>query len=127
MAPMMGMLPDIKDKAEINQALFIPLQPGRPPGAPALGPGTLAPVTSAVAHGKHELSEPVRLIPPARVQPAQKHEAAATPSPGAAGLVGSANAEAADQGREVDQGRGESAANGTLPAQPVREAALADR
>ena len=36
--PMLGMLPDIQDAPEINQALFIPMQPARPPGAPALGP-----------------------------------------------------------------------------------------
>ena len=29
-APMLGMLPDIQDAPTINQALFIPLQPGRP-------------------------------------------------------------------------------------------------
>jgi cell division protein FtsI (penicillin-binding protein 3) len=31
--PMLGMLPDIEHAAEINQALAIPLQPGRPPNA----------------------------------------------------------------------------------------------
>ena len=31
-APMLGMLPDIQDAPPINQALFIPLQPGRPAG-----------------------------------------------------------------------------------------------
>lgn len=36
MAPMMGLLPDTKDAAEINQALYIPMRPARPPGAPAL-------------------------------------------------------------------------------------------
>ena len=38
--PMLGMLPDIQDMPEINQALAIPLQPGCPPGAPARGPGS---------------------------------------------------------------------------------------
>jgi cell division protein FtsI (penicillin-binding protein 3) len=33
-APMLGLLPDIQDAPEINQALHIPLQPGRPPAAP---------------------------------------------------------------------------------------------
>lgn len=37
--PMLGLLPDIADMPQINQALAIPLQPGRPPGAPARGPG----------------------------------------------------------------------------------------
>ena len=46
MAPMMGLLPDIQDAPEINQALSIPLEPGRPPGAPARGPGTAEPVTA---------------------------------------------------------------------------------
>jgi cell division protein FtsI (penicillin-binding protein 3) len=35
-APMLGLLPDLQDAAEINQALYIPLQPTRPPGAPKL-------------------------------------------------------------------------------------------
>jgi cell division protein FtsI (penicillin-binding protein 3) len=40
-APMLGMLPDIQDAPAINQALYIPLQPGRPAGAPR-GPVTAA-------------------------------------------------------------------------------------
>ncbi len=36
-APMLGMLPDIQDAPAINQALSIPLQPGRPAGAAAAG------------------------------------------------------------------------------------------
>ena len=40
-APMLGMLPDIQDAPAINQALYIPLQPGRPAG-PARGPLTVA-------------------------------------------------------------------------------------
>ena len=35
---MLGMLPDIKDAPQINAELEIPLQPGRPPNAFALGP-----------------------------------------------------------------------------------------
>jgi cell division protein FtsI (penicillin-binding protein 3) len=35
-APMLGLLPDLQDATEINQALYIPLQPARPPGAPKL-------------------------------------------------------------------------------------------
>jgi cell division protein FtsI (penicillin-binding protein 3) len=34
-APMLGLLPDLQDAAAINQELFIPMQPGRPPGAPS--------------------------------------------------------------------------------------------
>ena len=39
--PMLGLLPDIQDAPAINQALYIPLQPGRPAGAPR-GPVTAA-------------------------------------------------------------------------------------
>ena len=34
--PMLGLLPDLQDVAAVNQALTIPLQPARPPGAPRL-------------------------------------------------------------------------------------------
>jgi cell division protein FtsI (penicillin-binding protein 3) len=98
MAPMMGMLPDIQDAPEINQALYIPLQPGRPPGEPARGPGLAGPeATGAVARGeKSGLTVPARLLPPARLRPGTgRHEASATPSP-------------------AGEGRGEGAARGTL-------------
>ena len=39
-APMLGLLPDLQDADAINQSLYIPMQPARPPGAPALGPGS---------------------------------------------------------------------------------------
>ncbi len=53
-APMLGMLPDTQDAAAINQELSIPLEPGRPPGAMARGPGSdndakLAPTVPATA------------------------------------------------------------------------------
>jgi cell division protein FtsI (penicillin-binding protein 3) len=55
--PMLGLLPDVKDAPQINQALYIPLQPGRPAGAFARGPGG----------GTHQAATaPVRLLPPAR-------------------------------------------------------------
>jgi len=54
-APMLGLLPDIQDAPEINQALAIPLEPGRPPGAFARGPG---------------VAEPAKELPP--VQPARR-------------------------------------------------------
>ncbi|HSU07293.1 MAG TPA: penicillin-binding protein 2 [Acetobacteraceae bacterium] len=55
--PMLGLLPDVKDAPQINQALFIPLQPGRPAGAVARGPGSnVHPAVTA----------PVHLLPPAR-------------------------------------------------------------
>src|SRR6202051_2750329 len=47
--PMLGMLPDLVDMPAINQALAIPLQPGRPPGVTARGPGASTPVTDAAA------------------------------------------------------------------------------
>ncbi len=42
-APMEGLLPDTDDAATINAQLYIPLQPGRPPGAKPSGP----PIASA--------------------------------------------------------------------------------
>jgi cell division protein FtsI (penicillin-binding protein 3) len=72
--PMLGMLPDTQDAPAINQALAIPLEPGRPPGAVARGPGAgevkLAPTLPATA------------LPPARpVAPAgQKREAVLVPA-----------------------------------------------
>jgi cell division protein FtsI (penicillin-binding protein 3) len=57
--PMLGLLPDIAHKAQIDQALFIPLEPGRPPGA-ARSPVAAAPPS-----------------PPAPRDP--RHEAAAAP------------------------------------------------
>jgi cell division protein FtsI (penicillin-binding protein 3) len=88
MAPMMGMLPDIQDAPRINQELAIPLEPGRPPGAPVRGPGMAEPQTAkAVAPvGRPGLTLPARMLPPARVPPATRHEASLTsPSPAAAG------------------------------------------
>jgi cell division protein FtsI (penicillin-binding protein 3) len=38
--PMLGLLPDLVDAPAINQALYIPLQPGRPPGASRSGPSS---------------------------------------------------------------------------------------
>ena len=40
--PMLGLLPDLRDAPEINQALYIRLQPGRPPGAPLREPTVAA-------------------------------------------------------------------------------------
>ncbi len=74
-APMLGMLPDTQDAPEINQALSIPLEPGRPPGAVARGPGSdgeakLAPTVPATA------------LPPAHPIPSrgQKREAVVVPA-----------------------------------------------
>ena len=42
-APMLGLFPDLQDAASIQQSLYIPLEPGRPPGVRALGPGSPPP------------------------------------------------------------------------------------
>jgi cell division protein FtsI (penicillin-binding protein 3) len=73
--PMLGMLPDIQDMPEINQALAIPLQPGRPPGVTARGPGVAGPVTDAAAKAtigsnRPNLTVPATLLPPATSRPA---------------------------------------------------------
>ena len=78
--PMLGMLPDIQNAPTINQALYIPLQPGRPAGAPR-GPLTAAapeatgkPGTSAAKPG---LTVPAAALPPARpILRDPRHEAA---------------------------------------------------
>jgi cell division protein FtsI (penicillin-binding protein 3) len=49
-APMLGLFPDIADKAAIEQSLYIPLQPGRPAGARALGPGSAPPQPAPAPH-----------------------------------------------------------------------------
>src|SRR5271166_1387038 len=71
-APKLGMLPDIQDAPAINQALYIPLEPGRPAGA-ARGPST------AAAPSVH----PVPVVPLAPARPVARdlrHEAAAPAS-----------------------------------------------
>lgn len=75
--PMLGMLPDIVDMPAINASLAIPLQPGRPPGAPARGPGpaTQSPTVDASAKGapqgnKPHLTVPATMLPPAISRPA---------------------------------------------------------
>jgi cell division protein FtsI (penicillin-binding protein 3) len=94
-APMLGMLPDIQDAPTINQALYIPLQPARPAGAPR-GPLTAAapqasPKPAAVpaaahavepaatrrpAHSPEGVEVPPTALPPARPVPRDsRHEA----------------------------------------------------
>jgi len=111
MAPMMGMLPDIQDAPAINQALNIPLQPGRPPGQPARGPGVAESETArAIAPGgKPGLTVPASMLPPARVRPSQRHEAALPPSPAQAG----SSPEAGRAAERIDRG-GEGATRGTV-------------
>lgn len=69
--PMLGLLPDTQDAPEINQALAIPLEPGRPPGAVARGPGSDGEVKAAP-------TLPATALPMARpvVARGQKREAA---------------------------------------------------
>ncbi len=72
--PMLGMLPDIQDMPQINQALAIPLEPGRPPGAPMRGPGN-PPTTDASAKTvagspvRPNLTVPATVLPPAMARP----------------------------------------------------------
>jgi cell division protein FtsI (penicillin-binding protein 3) len=60
-APMLGLLPDLQDAAAINQELFIPMQPGRPPGAP-----TVTAAGPAVAEAKAPDRAGVRSTAPVR-------------------------------------------------------------
>jgi cell division protein FtsI (penicillin-binding protein 3) len=66
-APMLGMLPDIQDAPAINQALAIPLEPARPPGAPRT-PVAAAPaaVGKASLPTRPGLTLPATPLPPAR-------------------------------------------------------------
>lgn len=80
-APMLGMLPDIQDAPEINASLAIPLEPGRPPGAVARGPGTAAAEEAARKAAetpvKSGLTVPATALPTARPLPRDmRHEAA---------------------------------------------------
>jgi cell division protein FtsI (penicillin-binding protein 3) len=61
--PMLGMLPDIADKAQIDASLAIPLEPGRPPGAVARGPGNPGPIPMAESEPK---ATPARVLSPSR-------------------------------------------------------------
>ncbi len=73
--PMLGMLPDIQDMPQINQALAIPLQPGHPPGVSVRGPGS-PPATDATAKtiagtlNRPNLTVPAKMLPPAMTRPA---------------------------------------------------------
>ncbi len=72
--PMLGLMPDVVDKPTIDQALAIPLQPGRPPGMPARGPGssgvTAMDVQSRSAP-KPGLTIQPTMLPPAMSKPVQ--------------------------------------------------------
>jgi cell division protein FtsI (penicillin-binding protein 3) len=78
-APMLGMLPDIQDAPTINQALYIPLQPGRPAGAPKGPIAVAAPDTAAkpIPAARPGLTVPATTLPPAHDA---RHEAALPPA-----------------------------------------------
>jgi cell division protein FtsI (penicillin-binding protein 3) len=67
--PMLGLLPDIADMPAINQALYIPLQPARPPGAPARVPSS-APAADATARTAPQPAKPTLTVPPTVLPPA---------------------------------------------------------
>jgi cell division protein FtsI (penicillin-binding protein 3) len=84
--PMLGMLPDIVDMPQINQALAIPLEPGRPPGAYARGPRAApAPVDAAAkaTENRPNLTIPATMLPPAisRPAPSIRRETTVSPAP----------------------------------------------
>ncbi len=81
-APMLGMLPDIQDAPQINQALYIPLQPARPAPVPH------APVTASTPPAP--APRPVLTVPVSPLAPAHpiardpRREAALPSAPSAA-------------------------------------------
>jgi cell division protein FtsI (penicillin-binding protein 3) len=60
--PMLGLLPDTDDAQAINASLFIPLEPGRPPGAKASpGPARPAPPVAAAPRSAAPAAPPAPL------------------------------------------------------------------
>ena len=83
--PMLGLMPDIAGKLAIDQALAIPLQPGRPSGLPARGPAAgnaTAMEVQSKAAAKPSLTVQPTLLPPAMTKPAQPdpHRRASVPT-----------------------------------------------
>src|SRR5271166_2003075 len=68
--PMLGMLPDLVDMPAINQALAIPLKPGRPPGAIARGPAVSGPTVEAAAKAVTQQNKPHPTVPATIASPA---------------------------------------------------------
>ncbi|MDR3538841.1 MAG: penicillin-binding transpeptidase domain-containing protein [Acetobacteraceae bacterium] len=66
--PMLGLMPDTQDAPTINASLAIPLEPGRPPGAPARGPMT-AVESVRPAGPRPVLTVPATVLPPATPRP----------------------------------------------------------
>jgi cell division protein FtsI (penicillin-binding protein 3) len=83
--PMLGLLPDLVDMPQINQALAIPLEPGRPPGAVARGPRSAPAAVDAAAKttpNRPNLTVPATMLPPAISRPApdiRQHTTAPAP------------------------------------------------
>jgi cell division protein FtsI (penicillin-binding protein 3) len=83
--PMLGLLPDLVDAEAIRQELYIPLQPGRPAGAPRTPP--VAAVTPEAKPGprKPHMDEPIPAsgvpIPLHPMPHDQRHEAAVDAPP----------------------------------------------
>jgi cell division protein FtsI (penicillin-binding protein 3) len=92
-SPMLGMLPDIQDAPAINQALAIPLEPARPPGAPRT-PVAAAPaaVGKASLPTRPGLTLPATPLPPARPIVGDQRREAALPAHVAGASVLPANA-----------------------------------
>ncbi|HEY0419476.1 MAG TPA: penicillin-binding transpeptidase domain-containing protein, partial [Acetobacteraceae bacterium] len=72
--PMLGLLPNIVDMPQINQALAIPLEPHRPPGAFARGPGVAVSAVDsnpkpAGTPNRPNLTVPATILPPAISRP----------------------------------------------------------
>ncbi|HVZ08912.1 peptidoglycan D,D-transpeptidase FtsI family protein [Rhodopila sp.] len=67
--PMLGLLPDIADKPQIDASLAIPLQPGRPPGAFQRGPGVANAAPRDGDRSRSTLTVAPTLLPPAIQRP----------------------------------------------------------
>jgi cell division protein FtsI (penicillin-binding protein 3) len=78
-APMLGLLPDIQDAPAINQALYIPLQPSRPAGAPR-GPLTATAPQGIAKPAAAPAVEPASVRRPASA-PAKPEDGVVPPAP----------------------------------------------
>ena len=84
--PMLGILPDIANAAAINQALYVPLQPTRPPGARAMP--AAPPVAAAPRHpGSVPTASPTISMPATPRDAAMHRNEAALPLDAAATLA----------------------------------------
>jgi cell division protein FtsI (penicillin-binding protein 3) len=105
--PMLGMLPDLVDMPAINQALAIPLQPGRPPGTVARGPHGSIPAADVATTttgatkatggpNRPSLTVPATNLPPAISRPAPDIRRQTTLVPAAPGPASVVRVSAAD-------------------------------